>query len=109
MGRLSNHASSIVWCVWCGLLVGMPYVFSFPEPSGAVSFAGAYGFAALDMLTGLLVGCSPCMEGPQVEHRKAWQACIVAGTALTVALGALELMRLLWLGEVLDCRMSWGG
>ncbi len=80
---------------------GLSYVLSFPEPTGAVSFAGAYGFSSLGILAGLAAGQTECVRGCQEEHRKAWISGILLGVALTAAFCLLEILQLARLGETL--------
>lgn len=99
---------SVAWCIWLGVIASMPYTLSFPEPTGAVSFAGAYGFVALGALAGLLASQTKLVRAMQREYGKAWLVISLMGMTLTAILGILEILHLMSLGEVLEYGGSFG-
>lgn len=101
LGRITtdNRLLAAIWCLWLGFVAGMPYVLVFPEPRGAVSFAGAYGFVALGVLAGLALCSQQGVRDSQGGHRAAWMLVGLAGIALSVLLGLLEMAHLETLGD----------
>lgn len=85
------------WIPWFACAIGTPFVLGAIEPHGAVTYQGAYGFAAFGMLLGILLPLSPSIRFILDAHRRPTTALYAAGAVLTVTLTCFEISRLSYL------------
>ena len=90
-----GHSVRFLWCIWLGAVLGGLYLLDYSEPYDSVSQARAYGFAALGALMELWLCSLPYIRRAILRVRRSIRRAVWAfGMALTVALGALESLRL---------------
>lgn len=82
-----------LWCLWFASSIAMPYFLGFAEPTGVVSYAGTYGFAALGMIMGIWFASHPTVDERLGDKNRLVFGLPFLGLGLSALLGFFELGR----------------